>query len=150
MLVVALAVLLVECRQGVDLSIPCDESTWTCLQQAGISFGKVRAYRSVGQLDTNAPASLKSAHSAGLKDLDVYIFPCISTSPYSVSNNITCKSPSDQLLETVNYLSDNQIYFEHRKEKDSVFVSRLWLDVEDENPSKYYDVNPSVNQAFFK
>lgn len=147
-LLIAVAVFVVECRQGVDLSIPTDESSWSCLAQAGISFGKVRVYRSVGQLDTNAPASLKSASSAGMKDLDAYIFPCISTSPYSVANNITCKSPSAQLLETVNYLSENDIHFQHRKE--GVFLSRMWLDVEDENPSKYYDVDPAVNQAFIK
>lgn len=147
-LLIAIVVVCVESRQGVDLSIPSDESSWSCLVQAGISFGKVRVYRSVGQLDTNAPASLKNAHSAGMTDLDAYIFPCISSSPYSVANNITCKSASAQLLDSVNYLSENDIHFQRRK--GGVFLSRMWLDVEDENPSKYYDVNPSVNQAFLK
>lgn len=147
-LLVVLAVLAVECRNGVDLSIPCDETAWSCLKNSGISFGKVRVYRSVGQLDTNAPASLKSAHSAGMTDLDAYIFPCITTSPYNVAHNITCKSAADQFLESVNYLAKDGITFQHRK--GEVFLSRMWLDIEDENPSKYYDVDPAVNQAFIK
>jgi hypothetical protein len=83
-----------------------------------------------------------------MKDLDAYIFPCISTSPYSLANNITCKSATAQLQDTVSYLADNGIYFHPRE--NSVHLGRMWLDVEDEDPSKYYDPNTATNQAYMK
>lgn len=146
--VVALLSALVQARFGVDLSVATDENAWSCLLGQDISFAKVRAYRSSGKIDTNSAASLQNAQKAGFKDLDAYIFPCITTSPYSLANNITCDSPTQQLLETVQYLAQNQVYFHHRLE--GVYLSRMWLDVEDENPSKYYDPNPTVNQLFFQ
>lgn len=137
---------IVDARLGVDLSVATDEATWDCLLDQGMDFAKVRAYHSTGQLDTNAPATITAASKAGMKDIDAYIFPCISTSPYSIENNITCKSPTNQLLETLNYLADNGIFFRHRQ--DGVFLNRMWLDIEDESPSKYYDPNPATNQAY--
>jgi hypothetical protein len=148
LVVLALIVSVTECLQGVDLSIPTDESSWTCLKDAGITYGKVRVYRSVGEIDTNSAKSLQSAHNAGFTDLDAYMFPCISTSPYSIANNISCKSATQQLQDTVNYLSQNNILF--RPRINTVRLGRMWLDIEDENPSKYYDPDTSVNQAFVK
>jgi hypothetical protein len=138
----------VQGRFGVDLSVATDVDTWTCLINQNIEYAKVRAYRSSGKLDTNAAPSLLNANKAGMKDLDAYIFPCISTSPYSIANNITCTSATEQLTQTVNYLADNGIYF--RKRKDGVFLNRMWLDIEDENPSKYYDPDTSVNLAYMQ
>ena len=135
-----------QARLGVDLSVLTDESTCKCLIDQNVEYAKVRVYRSVGLIDTNSAASLKNAHNAGMKELDAYIFPCIATSPYNVANNITCKTPTEQLMESVNFLSDNGVTF--RRRKDTVFLNRMWLDIEDENPSKYYDVDPAVNQAY--
>ena len=41
-------------RLGFDLSVPADEDTWKCLQEEGKgSFGIVRVYRNIGQVDKN-------------------------------------------------------------------------------------------------
>lgn len=95
---------------GVDLSVATDDTTWKCLvEEKDISFSLIRVYRSVGELDANCPASLKSAHSAGIKDLHAYIFPCVSSSPYSLANNITCASPEDQVKASIDFLEDNGV-----------------------------------------
>jgi hypothetical protein len=139
---------------GVDTSVLTTTDTWTCLMtQHNITYAKIRVYRSIGELDENCPATLASAYEAGIKNLDVYIFPCVSTSKYSTSNNIECESPADQVLRSIQHLEDNGIQV-YRKDntKNSLLdetlpiVSRFWFDIEDEDPPKYFDANPSVNQ----
>ena len=65
---------------GLDVSQPFDApEKWSCLRTtANRTWGIVRAYHSYGSFDDNAPATLKAAHSGGLTDLDVYMFPCSS------------------------------------------------------------------------
>ena len=36
----------------------------------------MRAYRSFGAVDTNAPMNIANARAAGISDIDVYFFPC--------------------------------------------------------------------------
>ncbi|KAJ1419800.1 glycoside hydrolase superfamily [Ochromonadaceae sp. CCMP2298] len=135
-------------RLGVDLSVPADEAAWSCLKDQEIGYAIVRVYRSVGEIDTNSAATILSAHEQKLRDVGAYIFPCVQTSPYSMANNITCKSAELQLEETVHYLASNGIYFDPRQ--GGVTLDRLWVDVEDESPSKYYDADPTANQIFMQ
>ena len=86
------------------------------------------------------------AFAAGVNDLDVYFFPCIQSSAYSSSHNITCLSPKEQVGEVVAYLNKNNIGF--GTETGKLSVGRVWIDVEDENPPRYYDLSPTVNQNF--
>ena len=121
-------------RYGVDLSVATDESTWKCLMsEHNTTYAFLRVYRSVGQLDANAIDSIKSAWSAGLLNLHAYIFPCVSTSPYSIENGITCDSPADQIKKSVSFLEDNGIHVMRQNETPSsaaVNVRRIWLDIE--------------------
>jgi len=57
------------------VSIAVSQTQFTCLKNSGYSLAVVRAYRSNGSPDTNAPATLKAAKAAGLTT-DVYMFPC--------------------------------------------------------------------------
>lgn len=137
-------------RFGVDLSVASTTENWKCLMtDHNTSFGIVRAYRSVGAIDENSANSLKNAYDAGLTDLHAYIFPCVSSSSYSVKNNIKCELPSEQLKRTVQYLEDNNINVVGHTTNINVnqpSVGILWLDIEDEDPSKYYDVDITINQ----
>ena len=67
---------------GVDVSEPISESTWECLMSPGgqgpVQWASVRAYRSYGTPDSDAPASIKAARAAGIKHVSAYIFPCSS------------------------------------------------------------------------
>ena len=74
---------------GIDVSTPVSKSDFTCLKNAGYDFLIVRAYRSLGSPDPNAPDTIRNAHEAGIKNVDVYIFPCPKCS----------KSASDQVKE---------------------------------------------------
>lgn len=145
-----------NCSQGVDVSIATTDTQWSCLRDTmNTSFGIIRIYRSIGEMDDNAVDSLYKAYNAGIRDLGVYLFPCIATSSYTILHNITCQSPTQQIIDTVQYLSSNNIFFylnisDHQlyANKKAIFLNRLWLDIEDENPSKYYDRNTTINQNF--
>jgi len=138
---------------GVDLSVATTVSDWNCLvADYNTSFAIVRAYRSSGQVDTNTPTSIHNAAAAGLTDLGVYMFPCSSTSPYSTSHGITCVSAEQQVVDTLKYLEQNGVYIKRNDGRmvklsaDTTMVNRVWLDVEDESPAKYYDSDPVKNQ----
>jgi len=144
---------LAQSKAGVDLSVATTEADWTCLvKDHDVKYAIVRTYRNLGAVDENSAPSLKLAAKAGVADLGAYIFPCITTSPYSISKNITCDSADDQVLKTVNYLKDNGVFIGDKSfvtfGKDNVLLNRMWIDVEDEAPSKYYDPNTTVNQEF--
>lgn len=104
-------------------------------------------------IDDECANSLSLASANGVTDLDVYIFPCISSSTYSLSHNISCLSAEDQVNAVLTYLSKNSIRIK-RSEKDSgehthkVSIGRFWIDIEDESPSKYFDIDATVNELF--
>ena len=53
-------------------------------------------------------------------------------------------------MQTIDYLQANHIYiarqFDIDEDYKQVFINRIWIDIEDEVPSKYYDSNITVNQ----
>lgn len=144
----------VQGKAGVDLSVQTTSENWDCLvKDHDISYAIIRAYRNLGVVDDNAPESLKLAHGSGIKDLGAYIFPCITTSPYAVGKNITCDSAEDQVTKTLDFLHENGVYVKGERASEKlptapVFINRMWIDIEDESPSKYYDPDTSVNQEF--
>ena len=61
---------------GADVSTALSVTDWTNLKNDRSSqFAIVRCYRSNGQLDENAPQTVKNARAAGLQWVDVYHFP---------------------------------------------------------------------------
>jgi hypothetical protein len=140
-------------QYGVDLSVATTDETWKCLKSDyNVSYALIRVYRSNGLLDENSAASLISAHNAGgIRDLHVYIFPCVTSSAYSQSHSIICDSPADQITKSIEYLESNGVKVWRKGDSESEvsgpIVRRLWLDVEDEDPSTYYDKDVTVNQA---
>lgn len=138
-------------RAGVDLSVRTTSADWTCLKTTkNIDYAIVRMFRNLGQVDTNGTVSLSLAFDAGITDLGAYIFPCVTSSAYAVSRNITCPSASEQVDMTMKALSSSNIIFPGQNPINSqstvVTLNRMWIDIEDESPSKYFDSSPSVNQ----
>ncbi len=155
-----LLVVSVGARIGYDLSVPADAQTWTCLRDAialgdGPAFAIVRVFRNIGEIDTNAATTLRSATDAGMGDLGAYIFPCIAQAPYSLANNNTCGSAEDQVVKSLQYLESNRVFVKGYNDdkgtrgKDTI-LNRIWLDIEDEQPSKYFSENISDNTDFLK
>lgn len=75
---------------GIDVSSSISVDTFNCLKNSGFDFVIVRAYQSickyayvhimyfticVGSPDHNAPGTIRNARSAGIKYVDVYMFP---------------------------------------------------------------------------
>lgn len=112
---------------------------------------KPGSIRSTGVVDESAVNSIITAFNAGVKDIDIYMFPCLSSSPYSIAKNVSCPAPQDQVDQTIRMLLDGGIRWDRSSNPRNVHgpaIGRVWLDIEDEVPSKYYNSNTSVNQAF--
>lgn len=73
----------------MDVSALVSADQYKCLKGKGIDFSIVRAWHSYGGFDANARASVNNAWAGGMKNVDVYLFPC------------TGKSASSQVAGTV-------------------------------------------------
>ena len=136
-LLVFCAISRVNCRSGVDLSVAITADDLDCLiADYNVTFLISRVYRNKGIIDTNAANTLQLAHARGLS-IDAYIFPCIQTSTYASANNITCVSAYQQAKDSIDYLVNN-----------GVTVNRMYIDIEDESPSKYFDTDMDYNVNF--
>jgi hypothetical protein len=134
---------------GVDLSVPTTASDWKCLtSDHSVNYAIVRVYRSIGEVDLNGGPSIKLAIDTGIKDVGAYIFPCMPTAPYTLSHNITCDSAEKQVATILQNLRSNNIAI--NSDQDTYSINRIWLDIEDEVPSKYYDADAAKNQAFIQ
>jgi hypothetical protein len=123
----------IQARLGVDLSVPTTADDWACLtNEHNISYAIIRTYRSLGAIDTNAAPSLRLAAEAGVSDLGVYMFPCLTSSSYAKSKGIICDAPEIQVLKTVKYFHDNNIHLKHFATMEDdvreapVYVNRIW------------------------
>jgi len=87
----------------------------------------VRGYRSNGQVDANACASLNNARTAGITARDAYIFPC----PKCASTG------AQQVQACVNNLKSCA---------STSWSGYLWLDVEDTT----YWTTTTANRQFFR
>ncbi|MFT3775399.1 MAG: DUF1906 domain-containing protein [Minicystis sp.] len=64
---------------GADVSTYLSVASWQSLMGGrGVSLGIVRCYESGGEVDPNAPATVNNGWTAGLAQVDVYHFPCLS------------------------------------------------------------------------
>lgn len=152
-LVLSLFGFLAQARTGVDLSVATTVDTWNCLKsEHNVDYAIIRVYRSLGEVDTNSANTIKNVASAGIKDIGAYMFPCMPTASYNVGHNITCPSVEKQIQSTLDFLKSNNVVIQRdaAQTADIVAVNRMWLDIEDEVPSKYYDADPVKNQAFMQ
>ena len=65
-----------EARQGIDVSQPASTEIFSCLKQTGYDFAIVRAFRSSGMPDYNAPQTIRNARQANFATVEAYMFPC--------------------------------------------------------------------------
>ena len=89
---------------GVDYSTRV--TAVNCLVNAGYSFAVPRGYCSYGGMDSNIVANLKSAWDGGMKNVDVYMFPCVP-----------CGNPKGQVNQLVDALGGSK-------------YGMIWVDVE--------------------
>mmetsp|Transcript_4047 Transcript_4047/g.7797 ORF Transcript_4047/g.7797 Transcript_4047/m.7797 type:complete len:256 (-) Transcript_4047:212-979(-) len=113
---------------GVDVSQAISVSEWNCLMSPGgqgpVKFAIPRVYQSFGRVDEGGVGSIKAAHSAGVPNVDGYIFPCVG-----------CGNPGGQVADTVAAISGAGTH-----------VGMLWYDIENYKWSS----SKTSNQAFIK
>lgn len=135
---------------GIDISVSSTAETMECLAKSqNMTYLLTRVYRCIGEVDSIGAQTMTLAlaqSNPSFQFVDGYIFPCIATANYTVSNNITCPSASQQIADTIQLLEEYKVLDKQSKSNPI----RLWLDVEDESPSKYYDSDPAVNQVFLE
>ena len=121
-LLIGLMLSAVLCRIGIDIPNPqiVSPGLWQCIKTHGVDFLTARAYRSFGSVDPNVITNIKNARAAGIKEVDVYIFPCVS-----------CANPRKQVTDTLANLKD-------------VEFDKLWIDVEEYQWNK----DKAVNREF--
>uniref|UniRef100_A0A914LYT8 Hyaluronoglucosaminidase n=1 Tax=Meloidogyne incognita TaxID=6306 RepID=A0A914LYT8_MELIC len=74
-------------EEGVDLFALTSIDKFKCLKEKlSVKFVIVRASRSNGYFDDNAVANIENAWAAGIKEVDIYIWPCVK--PKLVENVI--------------------------------------------------------------
>ena len=73
---------------GVDISAAVSTSSFSCMKSNGMNFAIPRAYCSYGGADKNGYANVNNARSAGLANVDVYMFPCRSKSATTQVNEL--------------------------------------------------------------
>jgi len=117
--------------KGVDLAGKCSESTLSCLVKDGYTFGIFRAWHSTGTFDTDACPSVVAAHSAGMTNVDVYMFPCAKCSA----------SASNQMTNMINSLKSAGC----TQGSGKGTFGKVWLDIEG---TQYWPAQSSA-QAFF-
>lgn len=95
---------------GVDLAQHYTQEQFQCLvQDWGYTWAVVRAHHSWGGVDTNAPPTIANAWRGGMRQVDVYMFPCTSF-------NLTAAL---QVNSTADYLESTATRF-----------GRMWFDIE--------------------
>lgn len=94
---------------GVDVSSAVTQAEFECLaSQHNVSYVVVRAYRSVGSVDSAAAGTVAAAKAAGINEIHTYHFPDVRQDP--VTQVKTCLA----------YLAQNDIA-----------PTRYWLDIEE-------------------
>ena len=113
---------------GFDISQPISTSTAQCLKGYGYDWIAPRAWTSTGHHDSAACTSLISAKNAGIKQRDVYMFPCPTCSA----------SARTQIDDMITYLDDNC---------GAEWSGMIWLDIEG---SQYWLGNSSANRTWYQ
>lgn len=104
---IALTIAFVSAKFGFDASAgPFNVASMTCMKNNGFTFAIFRGYRSYGVVDPNVRTNVINANAGGIRDVDIYIYPCSK-----------CGNPRSQVIATVKALA-------------GAAYNRIWIDVE--------------------
>lgn len=67
------------------------------MKERKVEFAITRVVTEMGDIDQRGITTLAEAYKAGIRELSGYIYPCISTSTFGLSNSLKCKTPAEQL-----------------------------------------------------
>ena len=78
--IISFLLLVISCRNGIDISQVYPDDTFTCFAQQGISYVSVQAYQPQGGKSPRADQNLRQAKNRGLS-ADIYMNFCNSKDP---------------------------------------------------------------------
>lgn len=102
---------------GVDYSEYFSVKDIQCLVSQGFSYAIPRGYCSYGGVDDNVVQNIKNAWAGGMKNVDVYLFPCVP-----------CGNPKTQATDLVNALK-------------GLTYGTVWVDIENYKWTSSYSTN---------
>lgn len=166
----ALAALwLCHARIGVDLSIQVGSSTWaTYFSDDTLSTGFAILHAAFYNATINTPitSTIKSAWKYGIRDISLYTYPCIQSSPYAINNALECGTAYEQVDGLLGYFSKRNINFRkynisvntliydrnvptwNTSASSNVTLQTLYINVEDNFPNYYFSYNHYENVNF--
>jgi len=160
---------------GVSLSKALDRSGWEALVATApaISAGAVHILFFNGSINQHAPSTIRAGWNANIRDISVYMHPCMNTSVYSVQNKVPCGTVEEQFESILDTMTNNNIDFRQyltsgmalspnstsaaptRQPTQSPSVSsarpvlqRLFVCLEDEVPNRYMSNNHGENVRY--
>jgi hypothetical protein len=161
--------LCLHARTGVDISTKLSVARWKALfsnpaDNRNFAIAQAQFYNNT--INVDGLNSLTSAWKAGIADLSVYMYPCISASKYAL--NRICPSASVQLNNLISSLKHHNIHFFNRTlypdaslqddvyaqsgiwnlSSTTIVLNRLFVNIEDIVPNHYFASNHSYNLLF--
>lgn len=139
-------------RVGIDLSRSISTSTaWAAYFDAADldeSFGIIQAVFYNGTLNPSLVQTIRSAWRAGTKDISLYVYPCVDSSPYAINNDLSCGTPEYQLDTLVEYLRRYNITFRPHSLSESDSTSSNSTDYFALDYTPFYDTTiPNYNTS---
>ena len=84
---------LVQSRIGINYDSMLSTDDWSSLLGPSSSkpqFAIIHAYFYNNTLNQNAIKNIGNAWLSGIRDISIYVYPCISSSVYSQSSDLKC------------------------------------------------------------
>lgn len=174
---------------GVDFSVAYSSEKWRSelSLQPSLTFAIKHILFYNSTINQAGIESLVSAWENNVRDLSVYIYPCVPSSVYATTYNVPCGSAKEQFLKVLGVLKLNKIFFENHTIPNAsvnsfhpsanpivvpsispstqilsaspsrnpaqvnsglVVLQRMYVNVEDETPNRYFDGSAQVNVQF--
>ena len=111
----------VSAYKGVDLSAVLHNDDWNAYMKAfsanPVDFAVIRIYNDNATVVGTAPKTIIGAYHAGIKNISLYMFPCIAGSRWTAEKGLKCPPATEQLDEIVHFLRINGIQFKYYHKK---------------------------------
>lgn len=167
MLLVCLLVQNSVSRSGIDLSASISSQKWIDnigITQFADAFAILHGVFHNNTINTPIVQTIQSGWSVGVRDISLYIYPCIQTSPYAINNQISCGTAKQQIDRLISFLYIRGIEFRSYNwsaydvvydrniptwntsaKNTNITLQTLYINVEDNAPNYYFSYNHYEN-----
>nr|CAD2132062.1 unnamed protein product [Meloidogyne enterolobii] len=118
---------LIYSDKGIDISSPANLEQTKCFKKNGYKSIYIRVWQSNNKFDSNSVNTIKNARTAGIDNVDCYVFPCAKCKDANPKNII------EKILKNL--------------KAKNVKCDRIWIDVEG---PQYWKTNKQQNVDFIQ